>query len=187
MNWKKFLVIFLGCLLVVGGIYCLFTPIQTFLATGYVIGVFILCDAIASIVAWFDVRQYVQISIWYLLGAIVSLVFGILIISKGQLQLAVDLAVIYMIAAWIIVIAISRIVLAIRIKKVNDLLPNAFKNSRWIGLILSGILMIIFACLCAARPDVSSVMLGVFMAWFIIFNGISLITLGTYIQAPAKA
>lgn len=187
MNWKKFLVIFLGCVLVIGGIYCLFTPIQTFLATGYVIGVLILCDAIASIVAWFDVRQYVQISIWYLLGAIVSFIFGILIISKGELQLAVDLAVIYMIAAWIIVIAISRIVLASRIKTVNDILPDAFKNSRWIGLVISSTLMIVFACLCAARPDISSVMLGIFIAWNIIINGVSLITLGSYIQAPKKA
>ena len=187
MNWKKILVILLGCVLVVGGLYCLFTPIQTFLATGYVIGVLILCDAVASIIAWFDVRQYVQISIWYLLGAIVSLIFGVLIISKGTLQLAVDLAVIYMIAAWIIVIAIPRIVLAVRIKKVSDVLPNAFKNNRWIGLMISSVLMIIFACLCAARPDITSVMLGILIAWNIIFNGVSLITLGSYIQTPAKA
>lgn len=180
MSWKKLLTIFLGCVLVVGGLYCLFTPIETYLTTGYVIGVLVLCDAIGSIVAWFEVRQYGEISGWYLVGAIVSFIFAIILIINIPMQFLVDMALIGMIAAWIIVLAISRIVLAVRIKKVNDMLPNAFKNNRWIGLILSSILMIVFALFCAARPQFASALLGVFISINIILVGVGLITLASY-------
>ena len=182
---KKFLVILLGVLLVAGGVYCLFQPVSTFLTSGYVVGVFILCDAIASIVAWFDARQYVKISGWYLFEAIVSLIFGVVVIVNVGMQFAVDMAIVYLVCIWIIVAAVTRITLAIRIKKVNDLLPNAFKNSRWIGLLVVGILMIVFACICMAQPGIMSVILGVLISWAIIFNGLGLITLGSYI--PSKA
>ena len=186
MNWKKFFVILLGIILVAGGIYCLFTPVQTFLSTGYVVGVLILCDAIANIVAWFDIRKYVQISGWYLFGAIVSLIFGVVVIINIPMQFAVDMVIVYMVCFWIIFAAIARIMLGVRIKKVNNVLPNAFKNSRWFWLIIAGILMIVFAGICMAQPGIMSVILGVLIGWYIIFNGVSLITIGSYIQAPAN-
>lgn len=181
MNWKKILVILLGIILVVGGIFCLFTPYVTFLSIGYVVGVLILCDAIANIVAWFDVSKYVNISGWYLFSAIISAIFGIAVIVSLKMQLAVDIVITYMVIAWIIILAISRIVLAVRIKKFNDLLPNAFKNSRWIGLIITGVLMIAFAIFCVIKPGIMPLLLGILISWTIIFNGVSLITLGSYI------
>lgn len=182
---KKFCVILLGVLLVAGGVYCLFQPVSTFLTSGYVLGVFILCDAIANIVAWFDARKYVNISGWYLFEAIISLIFGIVVIVNVGMQFAVDMAIVYLVCIWIIVAAATRITLAIRIKKVNDLLPDVYKNSRWIWLIVAGILMIVFACICMVQPGIMSVILGVLISWAIIFNGLGLITLGTYI--PSKA
>lgn len=182
---KKVLVILLGILLVVGGLFCLFQPVTTFLTSGYVVGVFILCDAVASIVAWFDAKKYVNISGWYLFEAIVSLIFGIVVIANVGMQFAVDMAIVYLVCIWVIVAAAARITLAIRIKKVNNLLPDAYKNSRWIGLLIAGILMIVFACICMVQPGIMSVILGILISWTIIFNGIGLITIGSYI--PMKA
>ena len=186
MNWKKFCVILFGVILVAGGVYCLMTPVTTFLTTGYVVGVIIFCDALASIVAWFDVKKYVNISGWYLVAAIISVIFGIIVMVNGVMQFAVDMAIVYLVCSWIIVLAISRIVLALRIKKFNDLLPNAFKNNRWIWLIVVGVLMIVFAVICMAQPGIMSVILGVLISWTIIFNGLSLITIGSYIPTKIK-
>ncbi len=181
---KKFLVILLGVLLIVGGVGCLFRPVSTFLTTGYIVGVFIFCDAIASIIAWFDAKKYVSISGWYLFEAIVSLIFGIMVILNGRMQFAVDMAIVYMVCAWVIIAAAFRIALAIKIKRVNDILPNSYKNSRWVGLLVVGILMIIFAAICMAQPGIMSVLLGTFISMTIIFNGVGLVTLGSYI--PSK-
>lgn len=178
---KKMLVIFLGILLVVGGVFCLMQPISTFLTTGYIIGAFMFCDAIANIVAWFDAKKYVNISGWYLFEAIMSLVFGVIIILNIRMQFAVDMAIVYLVCVWMIFAAISRITLAMKIKKINNILPNVFKNKRWIGLLLTGIFMIIFACICIAQPSIMSVVLGIFISCAIILNGVGLITLGSYI------
>ena len=105
---------------------------------------------------------------------------------NGAMQFAVDMTIVYLVCAWIIILAIARISLAIRIKKVNNVLPDAFKNSRWIGLILVAILMIVFAVLCMVRPGIMSVLIGVFISWVMIFNGLSLITLGSYIPNVKK-
>ena len=182
---KKFLVILIGLLLIVGGVVCLFRPVSTFLTTGYIVGVFILCDAIANIIAWFDAKKYINISGWYLFDAIMSLIFGIIVVVNGRMQFAVDMAIVYMVCAWVIIASVFRISLAIRIKKVNDKLPNMFKNSRWISLLVVGILMIIFAVICMVQPGIMSALLGTFISMTIIFNGVGLVTLGSYI--PSKA
>lgn len=180
MNAKRILTIIMGIIVVASGVYCLFTPTLTYLSIGYIVGVLILCDAISNICTWFDVRKYVEVSAVYLLSAILSLVFGILIIFSLQMQFVVDMAIIYMIAAFILAMGIIRIVMAIRIHKVEKELPEVFQNKKWIALLIAGILMILFAILCMFKPIVLSNILGVMIGLMIIFTGISIITLGMY-------
>ena len=177
---KRFLVILMGLLMVVGGVYCLFTPVTTFLTTGYIVGVIIFCDAIGNIVAWFNAKKYVEISGWYLANAIISLIFGIIIMLSIGMQFAVDMFIVYAVAVWVIMTGISRISMAIRMKQLMNKLPKIFNNKKWIGILLFGILMVLFGILCVFKPIVLSSVLGVLIAWFIIFAGASLITLGSY-------
>lgn len=177
---KKFLVILMGLLMVVGGVYCLFTPVTTFLTTGYIVGVIIFCDAIGNIVAWFNAKKYVEISGWYLANAIISLIFGIIIMLSIGMQFAVDMFIVYAVAVWVIMTGISRISMAIRMKQLMNKLPKIFNNKKWLGILLFGILMVLFGILCVFKPIVLSSVLGVLIAWFIIFAGASLITLGSY-------
>ena len=171
----------MGLLMVVGGVYCLFTPVTTFLTTGYIVGVIIFCDAIGNIAAWFNAKKYVEISGWYLANAIISLIFGIIIMLSIGMQFAVDMFIVYAVAAWVIMTGISRISMAIRMKQLMNKLPKIFNNKKWLGILLFGILMVLFGILCVFKPIVLSSVLGVLIAWFIIFAGASLITLGSYI------
>ena len=177
---KRFFVILMGLLMVVGGVYCLFTPVTTFLTTGYIVGVIIFCDAIGNIVAWFNAKKYVEISGWYLANAIISLIFGIIIMLSIGMQFAVDMFIVYAVAVWVIMTGISRISMAIRMKQLMNKLPKIFNNKKWLGILLFGILMVLFGILCVFKPIVLSSVLGVLIAWFIIFAGASLITLGSY-------
>ena len=181
MNWRKILVMLLGVLFLVCGICSLVNPFRTFFMIGYVVGVVMLCDAIANIAAWFDAKKYVDISGWYLVSAIISAIFGIIVIISPLMQFAVDTTIVYLVCAWIIVLAVARISLALKIKKVNNVLPDVFKNSRWIGLIFVAILMVAFAVFCMVRPGIMAGLLGVLISWVMIYNGVTLITLGSYI------
>ena len=66
-------------------------------------------------------------------------------------------------------------------KQLFDKLPKIFKNKKWVGVLLFGILMVVFGILCMIKPILLSSMLGVFIALVMIFAGASLITLGTYV------
>lgn len=178
---KNFLVVLMGILMVIGGVYCLFTPVTTFLTTGYIVGVIIFCDAIGNIVAWINAKKYVEVNGWYLANAIISLIFGIVVMVSLRMQFAVDMFIVYAIAIWVIMLGISRISLAIRIKQLVDKLPKVFKNKKWGYILALGILMVIFGVLCLFKPIVLSSMLGVFIALIMIFAGASLITLGSYV------
>ena len=112
-----------------------------------------------------------------------SLIFGIIVVINGRMQFAVDMAIVYLVCAWVIVAGVFRISLALKIKRVNDKLPNVFKNSRWIWLMIAGILMIVFSVICIMQPGIMSVLLGTFISLTIIFNGATLITLGSYIPS----
>lgn len=179
---KKFLVILMGVLMVIGGVYGLLTPVTTFLTTGYIVGVIIFCDAIGNIVAWFNVKKYLEISGWYLANAIISLVFGIVVMVSIRMQFAVDMFIVYAIAIWVIMLGISRISMAIRMKQLINKLPKIFNNKRWVEVLLFGILMVLFGILCMLKPIVLSSMLGVFISLLIIFAGSSLTTLGAYVD-----
>ena len=139
---KKFLVILMGLLMVIGGVYCLLTPVATFLTTGYIVGVIIFCDAIGNIVAWFNVKKYLEISGWYLANAIISLIFGVIIMLSIGMQFAVDMFIVYALAVWVIMLGISRISMAIRMKQLINKLPKVFNNKRWVEILIFGILMV---------------------------------------------
>ena len=178
---KRFLTMLMGILMVIGGVSCLFTPVSTFLATGYVIGFIMLFDAIGNIFAWFNARKYQEISGWYLVGAIISGVFGLIIMTKPAVQAGLDIFIVYMISTWVIISGVYRIVMSLRIKKLKDALPQIFKNKKWVGVLITGILMIVIGIICLFKPIYMSSFLGTMIALVFIFSGANIITLGTFI------
>jgi uncharacterized membrane protein HdeD (DUF308 family) len=106
----KIVSVILGILMIASGIYCLATPGITFLAVGWIIGFNMIADAIGNIITWKDRKDEGMADGWTLAGAIVSLIFGIVLLGSNAMQLSVDLFVAYMAAIWLIVIGILQIV-----------------------------------------------------------------------------
>ena len=180
MNWKKILTIIASIIIMISGVYALMTPTATFMSVaGYLVGVVILCDAIANISIWAEAKKYVEVSGWYLASAILSLICGIIIIVSMAMQLAIDYMIIYMVAIWIIIMGILRIALAVRMKQYMDKIP-VFKNNRWIIILCLGILMILFGIVCIANPVILSTMLGILIGLMLLAVGASLLTIGMY-------
>ena len=180
MNWKKILTIIASIIIMISGVYALMTPTETFMSVaGYLVGVVVLCDAVANITIWAEAKKYVQVSGWYLASAILSLIFGIAIIVSTSMQLALDFIIVYMVAIWIILMGILRIVLAVRMKQYMDQIP-IFKNNRWIIVLLLGILMIAFGIVCMCQPVILTTMLGILIGLMLLVVGASLLTVGMY-------
>ena len=127
---RRFLIIFMGLFILIGGVFCLFAPQTTYMQTGYVIGVLMLFHAVGNIVAWFDAKKYDEISGWYLVGAIISFIFAILILSTPLMQGAINVVILYMVIAWFIVMGSMGIVFAFKLKELKNKLPDVFKGSK---------------------------------------------------------
>lgn len=178
----KFLTILMGLLMIIGGVFCLFRPADTFMETaGYMLGVIILFDAIGNISTWINAKKYANVSGWYLVSAIISLIFGIVVICSIRAQIITDIVIVYMVISWTIIVGVVRIALAIKMKSLQKEMPEVFKNSRWVVILLTGILLILFAVLCICVPAIMVHFLGVFISLCMIFAGASLLTLGTYV------
>ena len=181
MSVKKFFVMLMGILVIFSGVFSFIRPISTYASTGYVIGFVILCEAVGNIIAWFETRKYEQVSGWYLASTIVSVIFGMLILCSPIMQLSIDIFIVYFISIWVIIMGVYGISAALKIKSFKDKLPEIFRNKRWVGVLITGILMVIFGVVCLFKPMVQATVLGIFISMFLIFAGINLVTIGTYV------
>ena len=167
--------------MIVGEVFCLFRPITTFLQTGYVIGVIMMCDAIGNIALWINAKKYVEVSGWYLAGAIFSLLFAIALICSLRMQAVTDIVVTYMVAAWIILLGITRVVVSFYLRALSEKVPEKFRNNKWMAVLLLGIVIIVLGFIFCLRPVLRMGILGTLMAWAMIILGANLMTIGTYI------
>lgn len=128
-----------GAVAILFGIYLLAWPGASIVALTWAYGVVALAEGVLSLAALFD--KSVQISrAWLVLYALASILFGVLAIAQ-PLQMAG--VMLLLLAAWLIVGGVFRIVFAIRVRK-------AISNE-WL-LILSGVLAILLGVLFAMYP-----------------------------------
>ena len=173
----KILLIILGILMVVTGIMCLFSPQDTYLMLGYVVGISMIFDAIGGFFEYGEVKGKVQGSGWILAAAIISLVFGFFVINSTALQLSLDVFIAYYVAAWLVLRGIIFIVHTCKRRKIhNDWNTQIIGTHFWLPLIL-GILIIVFGILCVFKPMITVTVIGVFMGIGIILSGGSMIAL----------
>ena len=178
---KIFAVIF-GIIMIASGLYCLFTPIDTYLVIGWVIGFDLLLDAIARFVAWNDERKANVPDTLMLVSAILSLVCGILILAYPALQLGIDAFIAYYVAIWFVIEGIILIVRSAKIHKFHKSWNTSLLGTRWYLPLILGILMIIFGVLSCMNPAIIAASMGLFIGLGIIFSGAGLITLVTSVD-----
>ena len=122
----KVVTIILGVLLLVGGIYCVFTPVATYAAIAWLIGLSMVVEGVASIITWSEARRLGLANGWTLAGSIISLVLGVFLLGSYFLRFAVDMFIAYLIAIWLIVAGVTRIVAAIdsEAKHIDDIIEE---------------------------------------------------------------
>ena len=108
MTPAKIVACILGVVLVIGGIYCLVTPAQTYMALGWLIGAFMLIEGIGSAITWFDRHKAGRTDFITLIGAIISIILGCITLGSMGLQYAFDLFIAYMAALWMVINGVIR-------------------------------------------------------------------------------
>lgn len=179
MKIFKIVGVIVGVLMIISGIYCLFAPELTYLGIGYVIGVSMLLDAIGRIYAWWQYRKAGAADGWMLAGAVLSAVFGFILIGNGAAQLSVDVFIAYMAAIWILAHAIIAIIRSFRARKLHKELNTRWIGRRWWMTLIFGIMLCIFAILSLMNPTIIMAAIGTFIGLGIIVTGADIITIAT--------
>lgn len=170
----RVITIILGVILVVGGIYCMFAPVATYAALGWVIGLSMVVEGVGSIITWNSRRELGLANGWTLAGSIVSLVLGVFLLGSYALQFAVDMFIAYVIAIWLVFGGIARIATAIAMR--NSL--GQAGASGWVLQLVVGVLIVILGILCIFNPLSIAAGVGLLLGISIVFVGGGLIAGG---------
>jgi len=136
-SWWVLLLYGLGAL--VFGAVAILQPLAAATALAWAIGVMAVVEGVISLVALFGGNSGVSRS-WLAVYALASLVFGVLAVIN---PLATASVLVLLLAVWLIVAGIHRIVFAVRVRR--------HIQGEWL-LILSGVLAIVLGALLVANP-----------------------------------
>ncbi len=151
-----------GILLILGGISCMFTPLATFLSTGYYIAFILLLFGVSGLVRAFQKKAGTM----EIVISVLALIAGILAIVKPGNILVLDSMAIYCVAAWFLLQGIASTLIAFQAKDTN-------KN--WIWGLIGGILGILLGLYSFAHPAITAITSGMLIGFYFIQAGISMI------------
>ena len=149
----------------------------------FIFGLAMVIDGIGRIIAWFSIREYAPQSGWVLASSIISLVFGLMLVTSPMLQLSVGVFVVLLTGWWILALGIIRIVHAFHLLKIKRESPDfAFGemvgSNWWVALIL-GLLLGVLGVIVILNPLLGLGVIGVVVGCGMITAGINLIFLST--------
>ena len=173
MKIWNILAIVMGVLLIVLGIWCIMTPVQTYLALAWFVGFGMLADGIANIFAWNELRKADMANVWTMVGAIISIILGIIVLISMGARLAVDLFIVIMAAIWLIAMGVMRVAAGLRLRSIHKKGGVEEIGKRWYLAVILGVLMVLVGILSLFDPIVLMFGIGVFMGTCIVMAGIA--------------
>lgn len=177
MTATRVLGVILGVLVIIGGIYLFAMPVQTYLSLAWVLGAVMIVDGVFNAVTWSSARRLGQADGLSLVGAIVSIVFGVLVLGSLGMQLAVDLFIALAAAFWIIISGILRIIMSLQIRKGLKAYEGKVLGGKWYVSLILGIVLVILGILCILDPFILALAIGWLIGIAFIVGGITIISL----------
>lgn len=159
------LFIIFGVLLVMGGFSCIFTPLLTFMNTGYYIVIMIVAFGIVGIIKAITKKQFGVSFVFSLLSVLMGVV---MLVFPGSLLLAESVMLLIMTAIWFVFMGIDTIITAVSVKK-------AIGSKMWIPQLILGILAVLTGGYSFFHPMLMAVSLGVLIGIFFIETGSTMI------------
>lgn len=150
---------------VILGLMALLMPGVTFTTLIIFLGAYLLIDGIFSIVAAINARKTMDSWGWYLASGLLGIIVGLLTFRN---PFATALALLYLIAFWVLIAGIVEIVMAIRLRK-------EIRGEGW--YIVGGLLTIIFGILILVNPIAGALTLTMIFGIYALVFGILLIYL----------
>lgn len=176
----KVLLGILGIFMIVAGATCLFKPVYTSLTVGYALGFVMLFDALGDLLNWGSGKKEGKSGGWMLAGAILSGVFGILLLSSVVGRGIVDIVIIYYFAVWLLLRGVLAAINAFRFRRMYKAHLTETLGRYWYVRLILGILIAASGLICMLRPIIMASAIGIMI-------GIGIMIAGMYMISTAFA
>ena len=179
MKRTRLLPMVIGILLILAGVYGLFFPVETSAVIPYIIGIALTITGIGKIFRWADEKRFYGNSRWSLAGAVISLLFGLILVFSPALQLSMGTSVILLIACWVTAMGLIRILHAFRLRRMDgyDLFGRPIR-SFWYMALIPGLLMLLIGVMNILHPEIGLGMIGALIGVIMIISGSTLLSFG---------
>ena len=174
---NKAILIIMGIITVIGGIWCAATPGMTYITMVLVAGCVMFFHAIEEIITYRERKSMGMADGWSLAGAIIACLCAALIIISWKVQFLTGIALLYFLFTWLVIAGIISIMGSFRIKKHTDTGIQSIDSvtGMWWTGILIGIIMIIAGCMGFAYPLIAMISIGFIIGFDIISAGVSML------------
>ncbi len=159
----------LSVFMIIGGINCIAAPVATFSALGWLAGVSILTVGLSSILQY--AAGHEERSIWQVFGGVCGILFGGFLIFNIFAQAAANIILAYAAAAWLLIRGICGILEALKMRKLNQELPDNERSAVWLIVMVLAVLAALMGIACVIQPVLGMISVGLLM-------GISIFTSG---------
>ena len=146
----------------------MFTPLRTFLASGYAPMVLLPVYGVVGIVKAIARKEY-EVNFAF---SIISVIAGLVMVFMPGLQLMADGIFIYMMAGWFILQGVVSIVLSMKFKGVAG-------GKKWIWGLVLGILGIILGLYSIFHPVLLALTTGILIGVYFVVSGMNMIFLSS--------
>ena len=165
--------VILGIMLITCGMWCMLTPFSTFETLSWLIGAVMMAEGIGAIMNYAERRSMGLADGWTLASGVASLVLGIFICCSFVLRVGVGIAVAILVAIWLIVVGMARIVAALDLRKVHDAGSAIGRN--WVLVMVTGVVTLAFGIICVIHPLLAMESVGITMGLGITSCGLSVL------------
>lgn len=149
-----------GILALLIGIFLFVYPFTTTAMIGWIIALLVFMSGITSLLMY---TNSVERSFWYLLQSILSIIFGIILLSSSAMSLSS--AVITIAAYWILISGILRLIGGFQMRRAGFYDANRFLSSAVLAILLG--LFLLF------NPALSAIFIGRLTGLLLMAVGVS--------------
>ena len=146
------------------GVSCMFTPLTTFMDTGYFIVIVVAVYGVIGIVQGIMNKKFGAGFVF----SILSVIFGATVMFFPKLMLLADGILIYLTAAWFVLQGIVSVIAAVQFKK-------AGVSKLWILQLIFGIIGILLGTYSFFHPALVAVSLGFLIGFYFVETGFAMI------------
>lgn len=152
----------LGVLMAILGISLTFTPLRTFMSSGYYLAIMLVVYGTIGIIKAVTSKKY---SLGFVLS-ILSFIGGILLFALPQFIVLTDAILVYSMSVWFIFEGVVGIINSLRLKKNN--------SKKWGWVLALGIIGLIVGIYSVFHPLLSAIAMGVLIGIYFVQSGLTM-------------